>query len=71
MKTNETGPCVSCGAPHELYGPNGRPHCDTCYPRTAAYARNQQAVIRPANPVPLAVPRMIPDPEPESELSLF
>lgn len=27
---DRTGPCARCGAPHERYGPAGRPLCPTC-----------------------------------------
>jgi len=67
MRADTIGPCTGCGAPHERYGPDGRPHCYACFPSTAAHARQaagHQAVIR----APKAEPRQA---EPESEPSLF
>jgi hypothetical protein len=69
MRSDTIGPCVGCGAPHERYGPGGRPHCAECFPDTAAAVRQEaghQAVIR----TPKAEPRQ-PEPDAEPELSLF
>ena len=67
---SEQGPCANCRQPTRLYGPHGRPVCDSCAetstrppapePRTAA--------IPPLAEIP--APRS-PEPDPEPELSLF
>ncbi len=69
MRSDTIGPCTGCGAPHERYGPDGRPHCYACFPGTAAAVRiaaGHQAVIR----TPKAEPSQAEGPEAEPELSL-
>ena len=49
MRSDTVGPCTKCGAPHERYGPAGRPLCAECSPGSAAATRQaagHQAVIR-------------------------
>ena len=72
MNTGPTGPCTGCGAPHERYGPDGRPHCSACFPATAAHVG--QAAGHQAAPRPVPKAELVPyqaEPEREPELSLF
>ena len=72
MKAGTIGPCAGCGAPHERYGPDGRPHCSACFPGTAAHARQAAGHQAAPRPVPKAEP--VPhqaEPDREPGLSLF
>ena len=74
MKAGTIGPCTGCGAPHERYGPDGRPHCSACFPGTAAAARARQAARHQAAPRPAPEAEPVPrqaEPDREPELSLF
>jgi hypothetical protein len=72
MRADTIGPCAGCGALHERYGPDGRPHCDACFTGTSAHARPTAGHQAAPRPVPKAalVPHQA-EPNREPELSLF
>ncbi len=68
----EQGPCAKCGAPHRLYGPEGRKFCDPCIEVSgistldkvpAIPAREYQVPLKP-HEIAIPAPR---EPERENE----